>query len=391
MKARRDDFRGAHSFCPFWRSRRNISYSETRESRPKKFVIARARSNAHEARALPGTKRRYCGVTDGEGETISLVLAASARSRFRIFFSSFLDPRTLVKKGEAEVVGGADGEVDGVAIALGLAEVALAGEFCGADRSVFRSCLSNCFSDFRCPFASPGRPNAGGDDVDLAIVGLTDGVAEISGETEREGGRVDAGAAVAVGDAAGDDVDLAAGGGVNVVERGIAVAVCVDGGGGVAVAKEVGVAVAVAVGVVSGVALRKGVAVAVIVAAGAVTACEDVDVAGVAARAWVGFTNVLGGASAGGVASDFIFTRTLSAACLSAIASQPRSTTTCATVSFTRRGRSTACPRAINGAGMTTISPRTTDCGAPEFTSTFTCRSSRNRAMGCCVRVRISS
>jgi hypothetical protein len=391
MKAGHDDFRRAHSSCPFWRPRRNISYSETRESRPKKFVIARARSPAREARALPGTKRRYCGVTDGEGETISLVLAASACSRFRIFFSSFLDSRTLVKKGEAEVVGGADGEVDGVAIALGLAEVALAGEFCGTDRSVFRSCLSNCFSAFRCPFASPGRPNAGGDDVDLAIVGLTDGVAEISGETEREGGGVEAGAAVAVGDADGNDVDLAAGRGVN-VERGIAVAVCVDGGVDVAVAKEVGVAVVVAVGVVSGVALRKGVAVAVIVAAGAaVTACEDVDVAGVAARACVGFTNVLGGASGGGVASDFIFTRTLAAACLSAIASQPRSTTTCATVSFTRRGRSTACPRAINGAGMTTISPRTTDCGAPEFTSTFTCRSSRNRAMGCCVRVRISS
>ena len=71
------------------------------------------------ARALPRIKRRYCGFTDGEGETISLVLAASARSRFRIFFSSFLDSRTLVKKGEAEVVGGADGEADGVAVALG--------------------------------------------------------------------------------------------------------------------------------------------------------------------------------------------------------------------------------------------------------------------------------
>ena len=348
--------------------------------------------SAREARALPGTKRCYGGVTDGEGETVSLVLAASARSRFRIFFPSFFDSRASVKKGEAAVVGGADGEADGVAVALGLAEVALAGEFCGADRSVFSSCLSNCFSAFRCSFAPPGRPNAGGDNVDLAIVGLIDGVAEISGETEKEGGGVDAGAAgVAVGDADGDAVDLTAGRGVN-VERGIAVAVCVDGGAGVAVAKEVGVAVVVAVGVVSGVALRKGVAVAVIVAAGAaVTACEDAGVAGAAARACVGFTNVFVGASGGGVASDFIFTRTLSTACLSAIASQPRSTTTCATVSFTRRGRSTACPRAINGAGMTTISPRTTDCGAPEFTSTFTCRSSRNRAMGCCVRVRISS
>ena len=122
-------------------------------------------------------------------------------SSFRIWRSSFLDWRASDKKGEAEAVGGIDGEADGVAVAPGLAEVALAGAFCGTNRSAFRSCLSNCFSAFRCSFASPGRPNAGGDDVELAIVGLTDGAAELSGETARGGGGVDASAAVAVGNA----------------------------------------------------------------------------------------------------------------------------------------------------------------------------------------------
>jgi hypothetical protein len=61
-------------------------------------------------------------------------------------------------------------------------------------------------------------------------------------------------------------------------------------------------------------------------AASVVTAVEAAagDVKGaVGALACAGFTNVLGGAFAGGVASDLIFTRTFSAAWRSAIASQP--------------------------------------------------------------------
>ena len=163
-----------------------------------------------------------------------------------------------------------------------------------------------------------------------------------------------AGLTVALGDADGDDGDLAIGRCVN-VGRGVAVA---DG-------------VAVAVAVVSGVARRPGVAVAAMVAelagvevevaladgvAVAAVAGEDVDVADavdVSAAASVGFTNVFGGAFGGGVASAFIFTRTFSIACRSPVFSQPRSTTTLVMVSFTRRGRSTDWPSAIKGAGIT--------------------------------------
>src|SRR5205823_9236882 len=117
--------------------------------------------------------------------------------------------------------------------------------------------------------------------------------------------------------------------------------------------------------VVSGVARRTGVAVAAMVAelAGvevevtladaAAVVGEDVDVVDVSAAASVGFTNVFGGAFGGGVASAFIFTRTFSVACRSPVFSQPRSTTTLAIVSLTLRGRSTAWPRLIKGAGMT--------------------------------------
>src|SRR5438477_5067438 len=169
-----------------------------------------------------------------------------------------------------------------------------------------------------------------------------------------------AGLAVALGDADGDDVDLAFGRGIN-VGRGVAVTVSP----GVAVTRAVADGVAVAV--VSGVARRPGVAVAAMVAelAGvkvevaladgtAVAAdVEDADVVDVSAAASVGFTNVFGGAFGGGVASAFIFTRTFSVACRSPVFSQPRSTTTLAMVSLTLRGRSIAWSRAIKGAGMT--------------------------------------
>jgi len=175
-----------------------------------------------------------------------------------------------------------------------------------------------------------------------------------------------AGLAVALGDADGDDVDLAFGRGIN-VGRGVAVTVST----GVAVTRAVADGVVVAVAVVSGVARRTGVAVAAMVAelagvevdvaladgtAAAAFAGEDVadaDVVDVSAAASVGFTNVFGGAFGGGVASAFIFTRTFSVACRSPVFSQPRSTTTLAMVSLTLRGRSTAWPRAIKGAGTT--------------------------------------
>jgi len=174
-----------------------------------------------------------------------------------------------------------------------------------------------------------------------------------------------AGLAVALGDADCDDVDLAIGRGVN-VGRGVAVAVST----GVAVARAVANGIAVAVAVVSGLARPTAVAVAAMVAelagvevevaladgAAVAFAGEDVDVADVvdvSAAASVDFTNVFGGAFGGGVASAFIFTRTFSVACGSPVFSQPRSTTTLVIVSLTLRGRSTAWPRVIKGAGTT--------------------------------------
>src|SRR5207248_2344762 len=175
-----------------------------------------------------------------------------------------------------------------------------------------------------------------------------------------------AGLAVALGDTDCDGVDLAIGRGVN-VGRGVAVAVST----GVAVARAVADGVAVAVKVVSGVARRTGgtvvamaaelagveveiaLADAAAVAAGAGEDVEDADVVNLSAAASVGFTNVFGGAFGGGVASAFIFTRTFSVACGSPVFSQPRSTTTLVIVSLTLRGRSTARPRAIKGAGTT--------------------------------------
>jgi hypothetical protein len=125
---------------------------------------------------------------------------------------------------------------------------------------------------------------------------------------------------------------------------------------GVAVARAVaaGVAVAVAVAVMvaepAGVEVEGGLAdgAAVVAVAG-----EDVDVIDVSAAASVGFTNVLGGAFGGGVASAFILTRTSSVACRLPVFSQPRSTTTLVMVSLILRGRSIAWPRATRGAGTT--------------------------------------
>jgi hypothetical protein len=151
---------------------------------------------------------------------------------------------------------------------------------------------------------------------------------------------------VALGNADGDDIDLAIGRGVN-VGRGVAVAVST----GVAVTRAVADGVAVAVTAM--VAELAGVEVEVALADGAAVAAvagEDVDVV---AAACVGFTNVFGGAFGGGVASAFIFMRTFSVACRSPVFSQPRSTMTLVIVSLTLRGRSTAWPRVIKGAGIT--------------------------------------
>jgi hypothetical protein len=170
-----------------------------------------------------------------------------------------------------------------------------------------------------------------------------------------------AGLAVALGDADGDDVDLAVGRGINVggvavaVSTGLAVVRAVADGGAVVsgVARRTGVAVAAMVAELAGVEVEVALADGTAVAAVAGEDVEDADVVDVLAPASVGFTNVFGGAFGGGVVSAFIFTRTFSVACRSPVFSQPRSTTTLVTVSLTLRGRSTAWPRAIKGAGTT--------------------------------------
>src|SRR5207253_10294025 len=138
---------------------------------------------------------------------------------------------------------------------------------------------------------------------------------DLSAGESGEDGLADAdGAAVAVslGNADGDNVDLAFARDIS-VGRGVPLTIST----GVAVTR----AIADGVAVVSGVARRTGVAVAAMVAElagvevevaladGAAVAAfggDDVDVADVSAAASVGFTNVFGGALGGGVASAFI-------------------------------------------------------------------------------------
>jgi hypothetical protein len=101
-----------------------------------------------------------------------------------------------------------------------------------------------------------------------------------------------------------------------------------------------------------------------------------------------GFTNVLGGASAGAAASAFIFARARSAAGRSVSAAQLFSTVASLMVSFTVCGRSTPGTLVIGGAEMTRTSPRTV---AGTVVSEFACRSRRYRSIGCRLRERISS
>ena len=111
----------------------------------------------------------------------------------------------------------------------------------------------------------------------------------------------------------------------------------------------------------------------------------------VSAIACVGLTKVFGGALGGGVDSDLIFTRAFSAACRSAIPSQPWSTVVCTTVSLTFRGRSAGCAIAIAGAGIWTTSPRMTERGVSASTFAAVWRSRRRRSIGCRLRTRNSS
>lgn len=155
-------------------------------------------------------------------------------------------------------------------------------------------------------------------------VGLGRGVAVTTGDAEASAGLTD-------GEAGG----LAVSNDFGWRRNGVGVA----DGGGVCAARAGWKGVAVAIGGVIGGTVAAGAGVA----AGATDA--DADVAGAAlasAAACAGFTKIFGGASGGGVASDFIFARVFSTACRSEIPSQPRSISTCATVSFTARGRSTA-------------------------------------------------
>jgi hypothetical protein len=103
----------------------------------------------------------------------------------------------------------------------------------------------------------------------------------------------------------------------------------------------------------------------------------------VSAVACADLRKVFGGAFGGGVDSDLIFARAFSAACRSAIPSQPWSTVVCATVSLTLRGRSAGCALAITGAGISTTSPRMTERGVSASTFAVIWRSRRKRSIVC--------
>jgi hypothetical protein len=111
----------------------------------------------------------------------------------------------------------------------------------------------------------------------------------------------------------------------------------------------------------------------------------------VSAVACADLRKVFDGALGGGVDSDLILTRAFSAACRSAIPSQPWSTVVCTTVSFTFRGRSAGCAVAIAGAGIWTTSPRMTERGVSASTFAAVWRSKRRRSIGCSLRTRSSS
>ena len=183
--------------------------------------------------------------------------------------------------------------------------------------SMVRCCFLNSFSALRCSLTSPER-GKGGWKSEAATEALGEGeenFAAFAGEAE---GTAPSGATVTVA------CDARAAGAAT-VGRGVGVMI------GTGINFLTGCATAGAVGGTGAVGAMTG------------------SLATVVAAASTGLTKVLEGALGGGVDSLLIFMRTLSAACRSVIPSQPCSTTTCVTFSFTRRGRSTV--RALRMAG----------------------------------------
>ena len=239
--------------------------------------------------------------------------------------------------------------------------------------------------------AGGGNDSIGeGDDVAAGVtfgVGVTAGLAD--------GGAVSI--TLAGADCSGVDVGLADGVSIGEVADAEGVSVLRARSGvdvGVALGSLVGEGVAEAAGVSGRCARTGGVEVAVVVASGegealSVGAAEAAAAVGCAA-AISGFTNVLEGASAGGVDSDFILVRACSAACRSPMSSQPCSIMVCAIAAFAVRGRSAGRPIAITGAGIASTSPRTTGRPTSTLRSTLTSLSKRKRSIGCWLRVRSS-
>jgi hypothetical protein len=101
-----------------------------------------------------------------------------------------------------------------------------------------------------------------------------------------------------------------------------------------------------------------------------------------------GLSNFFEGASGGGVASDFILARALSASAGFSLVTQLRSTVTCRIGSPTFRGLCAAREVKI-GAMSESTSPRTTGWAA--WSCTSYCRSNRKRSIGRRLRPRNSS
>jgi hypothetical protein len=267
------------------------------------------------------------------GEAAGLIVAVGAGTMGGVARKSIA--------GEGRTLGG----IDGAAVAAGVGDAAKAGAI---DGLAFGSGVGE------------GRVRTVGDATGAATVAEATGVA----------------LAAAVGLAVGVALALAAG-------LGLAVAVAA----GVALAAIVGLTVGVALGLATGLGLAVGDAAAAGVgvargggvgleatgvgeagAAAGVVLAAGVVAAGVVVvdAVSVGFTKRFEGAFGGGVASALILVRARSAAERSAIAVHPFSISTCATRSFTRRGRGMSRISTMAGAETSSSLPCTlADANSP--------------------------
>ena len=313
------------------------------------------------AGVLIGGGTRRCGGAEGvmsliAGDAAGLIVVVGGGTMGGVARKSIA--------GEGRTLGG----VDGAAVAAGAAAV---GEGDATEAGATEGLTFGCG-------VGDGRVRTVGDATGAATVAEATGVALAAAAGRAVGVALAWAAGVAVAVTVGLLVGVAL-----AAVAGRAVGLALAWAAGVALAATVGLTVGVALalatglGLAVGVAAAAGVAVALaagvgldatgvgeaVVAAGVVLAAGVVAAAAVAAgvvvvdAVSVGFTNRFGGAFGGGVASALILVRARSAAERSAIAVHPFSISTCATRSFTRRGRGISRTSTISGAETSSSLP----------------------------------